>query len=270
MSAPVLSMRSAAFGYGDQAVVSGADLDVHAGEVIAVLGPNGSGKTTLVRGLLGLTDHLGGEVELFGVPLPRFTDRHRLGYVPQRHTLATSVRSTVAEIVATGRLSLQSWWAPWRRSPAEDRRVVADSLAVVGLADRANSDVTTLSGGQQRRVLIARALATGPEVLVMDEPTAGVDLANQRVLVDVLDRLARGGSTMVIVTHELGAIADVVTRVVAVRAGSIAFDGDPTAYVAATDPLGTPHHPDDDADADHLPGPAARGPLDPSGGGRGA
>ena len=257
-SQPIVSMRSATFGYADHAVVSGATLDIQAGEIVAILGPNGSGKSTLVKGLLGLNDRLAGQVALFGTPSDRFRDHARLGYVPQRHTLSTSVRATVAEIVAIGRLPHQSWLG---RPNRQDRRIIEESLAVVGLDDRAAVDVSTLSGGQQRRVLIARALAAQPDVLVMDEPTAGVDLANQEILSQVLARLAERGATMLIVTHELRAVRDVLTRIVQLNGGRITFAGTPADYArwqGARTSGGNGHHHDDDGPRSS---PAA-GPLD--------
>jgi len=218
----IVSMTEASFGYGGQAVVSGVTLDIHAGEVVAILGPNGSGKSTLVKGLLGLNEHVGGQAALFGTPIERFRDHSRLGYVPQRHTLSTSVRATVTEIVAIGRLPHQGWLG---RPNDQDRQIIQESLAVVGLADRASVDVSTLSGGQQRRVLIARALAAQPDVLIMDEPTAGVDLASQEVLSQVLARLSGRGTTMLIVTHELRALRGVLTRIVGLDGGRVIFDG---------------------------------------------
>lgn len=224
----VIELRSASFGYADQVVLRQADLAINRGDVVALLGPNGSGKSTLVRGLLGLNDHLAGQVELFGQPLARFHQRSRIGYVPQRHSLSASVRATVAEIVQIGRLPHRRWWSlPSRK----DDPIVADALELVGLADRAGEDVSTLSGGQQRRVLIARALAAQPDVLVMDEPTAGVDAANQQVLAGVLRRLADRGTTMLIVTHELDALADVVTRVACTSNGHLDFDGTMVDYL---------------------------------------
>jgi len=267
--APLVSLRSAAFGYAERAVVSGVSLDIRAGEVVAILGPNGSGKSTLVRGVLGLNDHLAGEVELFGVPRERFRDHPRLGYVPQRHTLSASVRATVEEIVATGRLARQSWFA---RQSAADRQVMARSLELVGLRDRARADVSTLSGGQQRRVLIARALASQPDVLVMDEPTAGVDTASQHVLADVLRRLAAEGVTMIIVTHEIEAFADLVTRVVLVDSGTVRFDGPRSGLDERNTGVWHEHHThhhDDElrVDLPSFPGAATAGPLDRRGGG---
>ena len=267
--APIIELRHASFGYADQAVVTGATLAIRPGEVVAVLGANGSGKSTLVRGLLGLNDHLGGDVELFGRPRESFSDFARLGYVPQRHTLSASVRATVAEIVAVGRLSHHRWWRPVLRS-SKDAQIIDRALDVVGLGDRANADVATLSGGQQRRVLIARALASDPDVLLMDEPTAGVDTANQQVLSTVLARLAARGTTMVIVTHELAALADIVTRIVVVQGGHLVFDGSRDEFAARTGEFASSvdhHHEDENrVRSPRLPGAPSAGPLDPRGG----
>lgn len=220
-------LRSAAFGYAGHPVIEDLTLRIEPGEVVALLGANGSGKSTLIRGLLGLNDHLGGQVEINGQPLTRRTDRTRLGYVPQRHTLSGSIRSTVREVVATGRLPHRPWWRPASR---RDHFLVNDALETVGLSDRGRVDVATLSGGQQRRVLIARALAGEPSVLIMDEPTAGVDAASQEVLANVLQRLVQTGVTMLVATHELDALAGVIDRIVEMDAGHRSFDGTPQDY----------------------------------------
>lgn len=224
---PVLELRGAAFGYAGRPVVTDVDLTVRRGEVVAVLGPNGSGKTTLVKGLLGLSEHLSGEVSVLGTPLARLRDRTRVGYVPQRHTLVGGVRATVAEVVDTGLLPSRPWWRPASRA---ERERVREAVDVAGLGDRLRFDVDSLSGGQQRRVLIARALVARPEVLVMDEPTAGVDRASQAVLAEVLHRLADEGTTLVVVTHELAALHGIVDRIVEVDTGHVTFDGSPKRY----------------------------------------
>lgn len=238
---PVIKVRSASFGYAGSPVITDLSLRIIRGEVVALLGSNGSGKSTLVRGLLGLNDHLGGAIEVLGAPVTRRSDRTPIGYVPQRHTLSSSVRSTVREVVSTGRLTHRPWW---KRATPNDRAIVADALDTVGLGDRANADVANLSGGQQRRVLIARALAGQPDVLIMDEPTAGVDAASQEVLALVMQRLVNRGVTMLVVTHDLSVLHQVVTRIVSMDSGAITFDGTPrdyTTYVAEMVQSGQEH-----------------------------
>ncbi|TQN43690.1 zinc transport system ATP-binding protein [Blastococcus colisei] len=215
-------LRGASIGYGDVPVVKDVDLTVARGEAVAVLGSNGSGKTTLVRGLLGLAAVLGGEVRVLGHPVGHARVRRAIGYVPQRHTVTGAVPATVREVVSVGRLARLG---VLRRPGAADRAAVANAVAAVGLADRLRDPVASLSGGQQRRVLVARALAAEPELLVMDEPTAGVDAASQATLAAVLARVAATGTTLVVVTHEPGALADVLTRAVVADHGRISYDG---------------------------------------------
>ena len=226
-SGPALHLASASFGYGGRAVVTEVSLQVPRGQVVAVLGPNGSGKSTLVKGLVGLSDQHGGEFSIFGERPGTRAARRTIGYVPQRHTLSTSVRATVREIVETGRLPHRPWYRP---SSAADRAAVTDALAKVGLSDHVDAEVSDLSGGQQRRVLIARALAGAPSLLIMDEPTAGVDSTSQDVLSEVLHRLSEDGTTMLIVTHELTALRGIVDRIVEISHGEVTFDGSPQAW----------------------------------------
>jgi zinc transport system ATP-binding protein len=218
---PVIALRDVSVGYDDQAAVSGVTLSIESGDVVALIGPNGSGKSTLVRGLLGLAPVLSGDVELFGVPTSRFRQKYRIGYVPQRHTVGGAIPSTVEEVVGSGRLMHRRWYA---RSSAADRVAVSEAIDAVGLTDRRRAMVATLSGGQQRRVLIARALAGQPEVLIMDEPTAGVDAENQHALVRTLISLVGRGLTLVIVTHEIAPLRPVLTRVMTMTAGRLVSD----------------------------------------------
>ncbi|MEU9887600.1 metal ABC transporter ATP-binding protein [Sphaerisporangium sp. NPDC051011] len=205
-------------------VLRGIDLRVTTGEVVAVLGANGSGKSTLIRALLGLAPLSGGSTELYGVPPARFRDWWRIGYVPQRLSVGGGVPATVREVVASGRVARQS---RLRRAGSADRAAVARALDAVGLTSRAGDPVGWLSGGQQQRVLIARALAGDPDTFVMDEPTAGVDAESQRHLAATLATLVEQGKTVLLVAHELGPMAPLITRAVVLRDGLVAHDGAP-------------------------------------------
>ncbi|MEO7350855.1 MAG: ABC transporter ATP-binding protein [Marmoricola sp.] len=220
----IVEVRRAGVALGGRPIVRDIDLAVRAGEVVALLGANGSGKSTLVKAVVGLHPLSAGEVQLFGEPLADFHEWHRLGYVPQRSPSAQGVPSTVAEVVAAGRLSRRRPFMPARRS---DREAVSRALDAVGLRDRARHPVSTLSGGQHQRVLIARTLAGEPELLVLDEPNAGVDLASQEAIAGTLSSLAAEGATIVVVLHELGHLADMIQRSVVLREGRVVYDGPP-------------------------------------------
>ncbi|PTA47074.1 MULTISPECIES: metal ABC transporter ATP-binding protein [unclassified Micromonospora] len=235
-SSPVIDIAHATVGYDGRPVLRDVSLTLTAGEVVAVLGANGSGKSTLVRAALGLVPLGAGSVTLFGTPQRRFRQWHRIGYVPQRLGAGGGVPATVAEVVASGRLARRGVLRPAGRA---DREAVAAALRAVGLADRAGDPVATLSGGQQQRALIARALAGGPELLVLDEPTAGVDAASQEAFAGALRGFRDGGGTVLLVAHELGPLRPLISRAVVVHQGGIAHDG------AVPEPAG--HH----ADPDH-------------------
>lgn len=221
-AATLLELRGVSVGYGGTPVLRSIDLRVTGGEVVAVLGPNGSGKSTLLKGMLGLARVTEGERELFGVPAARFGDWHRLGYVPQRMAASGVLPASVREVVMSGRLSRMRRFLPAR--PA-DRAAAAAALERVDLAGFEERAMATLSGGQQRRVLVARALAGEPEVLLLDEPLAGVDAGSQEILATTLEALIGSGSTVVLVAHELGPLQPLITRVVAMRDGHVSYDG---------------------------------------------
>ena len=222
--APVVRVEDASVELGGRLILRGVDLAVRPGEFVALMGANGSGKSTLVRALTGLVPVARGRVSLFGTPVDRFDDWQRVGFVPQRAGAAGGVPASVWEVVASGRLTRRRLFRPLGR---RDRAAISSALEVVGLADRSHDGVSTLSGGQQQRVLIARALAGGPELLFLDEPTAGVDLPNQEALADTLRMLSDNGATIVLVTHELGPLASLIDRSVVMRDGRVAYDGGP-------------------------------------------
>ncbi|MET8824717.1 metal ABC transporter ATP-binding protein [Streptomyces sp. NPDC004610] len=219
----VISVRGVRAELGGRPVLRGIDFTVGRGEVVALLGANGSGKSTAVRAVIGQVPVGAGRIELFGTDRARFRDWARLGYVPQRTTAAGGVPATVSEVVSAGRLS-RTRFGVFRKA---DRAAVHRALELVGMADRAKDPVDALSGGQHQRVLIARALASAPELLIMDEPMAGVDLASQEVLAAALRDQVAAGATVLLVLHELGPLEPLIDRAVVLRDGCVLHDGPP-------------------------------------------
>ena len=214
------------FGYlPGQPVLHDVDLQIEAGEFVALAGPNGGGKTTLLRVALGLERPTRGDVRLFGEPADSFRDRAGLGYLAQRTNLGVQAPATVREVVAAGRCARK----PFGRFARSDDDAIEDAIERVGLGELRNRPLTRLSGGQQQRAFIAKALAAEPRLLALDEPTTGVDVESQEALAELLARLHRElGVTILYVSHEFGAIEHVVERLVLVRE-RIVFDGSPAA-----------------------------------------
>ena len=227
MTEPVVSLRGVRADLGSRPVLRGIDLTVRSGEVVALLGANGSGKSTAVRSIIGQVQTGAGEIRLFNTDRRRFRDWHRVGYVPQRTTAAGGVPATVTEVVSSGRLS-RARFGVLRKA---DHAAVRRALDLVGMADRAKDSVDALSGGQHQRVLIARALASEPELLIMDEPMAGVDLASQEVLAHTLREQVGQGTTVLLVLHELGPLEPLIDRAVVLRDGCVVHDGPPPKAV---------------------------------------
>jgi zinc transport system ATP-binding protein len=220
-----IELRDVSFAYAQgPPVLTGVGLEIERGEFVALAGPNGGGKTTLVRLALGLARPTQGEARLFGEAAHRFGRREALAYLAQRSQLGIDAPATVREVVTAGRLGRAGLLG---RLPASHRQRVDDAIARVGLAEVADRPLQRLSGGQQQRAFIAKALAADPELLVLDEPTAGVDVEAQEAFAALLDRLHRELQvTVVYVSHEFGAIERFVHRLVLVRHG-IVFDGPP-------------------------------------------
>ena len=199
-------------------------LQLAEGEFVAIAGPNGGGKTTLIRVLLGLLRPTAGRAFLYGEPAHRFSRRSLLGYLAQRSTIGGDAPATVREVVATGRLARGRLLGPM---DARDRELVDQAIMRVGLSHVADRPLRSLSGGMQQRAHIAKALAGEPTLLVLDEPTTGVDAESQESFAALLARLHSDlGVTIVYVSHEFGAVEQFVQRLVLVRR-SIVFDGDP-------------------------------------------
>ncbi len=202
---PLIKLENVSFAYDDQVVLEDISLEINAGDFLAILGPNGSGKSTLLRLILGLLRPKRGSIYLFGQEISRFKEWWRLGYVPQRATYHVDpvFPISVKEVVEMGRLSRKKF--P-RFFDQRDHQAVLKALGQVGMEKFLYRRISELSGGQQQRVFIARAIVSEPEVLLLDEPTTGVDAVTQERFYDMLAELNTQGLTIVIVTHDIGIV----------------------------------------------------------------
>lgn len=238
--AAAISADAVTFSYDRTAVLAGVSFAVEPGTFVALAGPNGSGKSTLLRILLGLLAPDSGEVRVMGEPPGELTERWRIGYVPQRSDIAEDFPATAREVVAAGLVGRRGWW---RRRDCLDAKALGHAMESVGVSSLANQRFSKLSGGQQQRVLIAKALASGPELLILDEPVAGVDAESQRLFRDALVHLAREHrATVLLVSHELGAVAEDLDRLLVLKRGSIVFDGPPQRLTDTGVSLGVHAH----------------------------
>jgi len=229
-------------------ILHGIDLTVAAGEAVALLGANGSGKSTLVKALMGIAPVTSGAAELYGADITtarRSVPWARIGYVPQRLGPSSGVPATALEVVASGLLDNRRF-RPGRGA----RRKALEALEQVGLAGRAHDSVQVFSGGQQQRVLIARALVRDPDLIILDEPLAGIDRASKEALASTLNRMRGQGTTILVVLHELGELAGMIERAVVLRHGRIIFDGPPPPAARGHD---HPEHDHVHAHADTAP-----------------
>jgi len=256
MTSTVLSAAGITVGFGETIAVRDVSIDVHADQTVAILGSNGSGKSTLVRAFLGLVPLRTGTISLFGTVVPsRHAPLERVGYVPQRTTAQGGLAASVGEVVEAGLLSRTS-----RNLPAHGKERARAALDTMGLADRYSFPVGALSGGQQQRVLIARALVRNPDVLIMDEPLAGVDADHQIVVADVVQAAHERGAAVVLVLHEAGPLAPLLQRAIVLDRGCVTHDGAPPAAVGAHAMPGHDHvHPH--ADQTTEPSDLQRGVL---------
>jgi len=226
---PIVAIRGLHKSYGEREVLKGIDLDVHAGEVVCIIGPSGSGKSTLLRCVNQLETTTSGSINVLG---EETTDddvdidalRTRVGMVFQQFNLFSNMtvlkNCTVAQRKVLG------------RSEAEAKEVALKNLEHVGLADRANAHPNQLSGGQQQRVAIARALSMNPDIMLFDEPTSALDPELRHEVLKVLRDLAEEGMTMVVVTHEMEFARKVGSRLIFIDAGKIAHDGPPAELLS--------------------------------------
>ncbi|WJP99539.1 ABC transporter ATP-binding protein [Geobacillus stearothermophilus] len=207
----VLQIEDVSFRYENENVLEHVSLTVPKGAFLGLVGPNGSGKSTLLKCVLGLLKPSHGRILLFGEPVESFRAWHRIGFVSQKaNSFNRGFPATVEEVAASG---LTAKRGLFRLLTKEDRRAVTAALEAVGLSELAKRNIGELSGGQQQRVFIARALASQPDLLILDEPTVGVDARHVHEFYELLGDLNRRGLTLILVTHDIGTITERVTHI---------------------------------------------------------
>jgi manganese/zinc/iron transport system ATP- binding protein len=195
---PVLEVHDLTVSYDQHPVLWNVDLSLPAGKLIGILGPNGAGKSTLIKSIMGLIEPTSGYIKIFDKPLPEV--RSRISYVPQRESVDWNFPASVLDVVVMGtygKLGL------FRRPGKKEKQVALDALAQVGMSGYADRQISELSGGQQQRVFIARALAQQADLYLMDEPFAGVDMATETAIFQLLQDMARSGKTVLVVHHDI-------------------------------------------------------------------
>jgi zinc/manganese transport system ATP-binding protein len=211
MPFPLLVLQQVSAGYPEQPIFEELDLAIVSGQFAAVVGPTGGGKTTLLKTVLGVLPCLSGTIH--------WARPSTIGYVPQRESIDWSFPVTAQQVVLMGRHRQTSLW-PW--PTREDRRLAAALLERLGLAPYTNRHISQLSGGQQQRVFLARALIGKPDLLLLDEPTTGVDLKSQFELLQLLWELNQEGITILLTTHDLSSVASQVPWVICFNRGLVA------------------------------------------------
>jgi ABC-type Mn2+/Zn2+ transport system ATPase subunit len=215
---PAVRLRGVTAGYGDRVALSDVDLEIARGSLLAVIGPNGAGKSTLLKTIAGLLQPFSGTVEVLGGP-PRLQAK-RLAYVPQAEMVDWAFPVTVGDVVMMGRVPLIGIG---RSAGRTDRDAVLAALETVGMADARNRQIGALSGGQRRRVFLARALAAQPDLYLLDEPVTGVDVTTQEDLMRILESESDAGRTVVATTHDLASAAHHFHQAAFVNGRIVAF-----------------------------------------------
>ena len=222
---PIVRLQDVSCGYGKQEVLSEVSLDIMQGDFVGLLGPSGSGKTTLLRAVLGAVTIYQGQVLVEGSSTER--RRPRVGYVPQLETIDWNFPVTVQEVVMMGR-TMENRFFPWYRRL--DRKLADEMMDRLGISHLARRHIRELSGGQQQRVFLARALVSGPRILLLDEPTSGVDIKTRDDVMHLLHELNHQGITIIMTTHEINAVAVHLPWVICLN-GRVLAEGPPSQVI---------------------------------------
>ncbi len=211
--------------YGPVPALLDISFQVQPGQLIGIIGPNGSGKSTLIKAILGFVKPDFGNVQLFGEPAEHVTGR--VAYVPQRGSVDWDFPISVLEVVLMGRYGHVPWW---RNLSRQDYQVARETLDMVRMYEYRGRQIGQLSGGQQQRVFMARAMAQGADILLLDEPFAGVDAATERAILDVLETTKKSGRTLMVVHHDLATAAEYFDSLILLKQRLYAF-GPPEAVL---------------------------------------
>ncbi len=229
----IVSIKDVSFHYGNRIVLEDISLTIQKGGFLGLVGPNGSGKSTLIKLVLGLLQLQSGEVRLFGERVNKFRKWDKIGFVSQKaNSFNSGFPATVFEVVSMG---LYGKVGLFRFLNRKHKQKVREAIEQVGMTDYIHQNIGELSGGQQQRVFIARALVSDPELLILDEPTVGVDVTNVRQFYDMLVHLNQErGITLIMVTHDIGAMTDHVTDVACLNK-HLHFHGNTAEFAANQD-----------------------------------
>ncbi len=213
---PIFDVKNLRFTVGGVDILSDVSLQIYNSQYIGIIGPNGGGKTTLIRLLLGLEKPTNGEIKIYGQKLSKFKKWHKIGYVPQRASqVDASFPATALDIVKMGRTAQRKLFS---KMGSEDDMLVEDAMKQMDILHLKDKMIGTLSGGQRQRVMIARALASEPEILILDEPNTGVDVKSQNRFYSLLKKLNKEKNiTIIFITHDVGVIVDDIARLVTVN-----------------------------------------------------
>ncbi|WDI41858.1 metal ABC transporter ATP-binding protein [Bremerella sp. P1] len=218
-SVPAIEVEHLTVSYGAVPALLDVSFAIPQGQLVGIIGPNGSGKSTLIKAILGFLRPDVGDVRIFGTPVER--TRKLVAYVPQRGSVDWDFPVTVEEVAMMGRYGNIPWWQ-WGPSKA-DWEIVEEALSIVRMADLRKRQIGALSGGQQQRVFMARALAQGAQVVLLDEPFAGVDAATERAILSVLENAKKSGRTLVVVHHDLATAAEFFDALILLKQRLFAF-----------------------------------------------
>ncbi|MFS0750957.1 metal ABC transporter ATP-binding protein [Oceanobacillus sp. 1P07AA] len=233
MKSPVVSMHNLNFRYDTRIVLDNINFEIPQGAFMGLVGPNGGGKTTLIRLILGLTKADNGTIEVFGQPIQKLKDKNKIGFVSQKaNTFNKGFPATVFEVVLSG---LTSQIGYFRFPSKKHKQKVYQAIEQVDMNEYAHENIGNLSGGQQQRIFIARALVSDPELLILDEPTVGIDYEHVRRFYELLHELhQRHNKTLLLVTHDTGTMTEYATDIVCLNK-TLHFHGNPEEYASLTE-----------------------------------